>query len=147
MASVNKVTLVGHCGYDPAMKEVQHGDTAIAEVSIATSEKYKDNERTEWHRLVFFGKLAEIVVEYVRKGTLIYVEGKIRSEKYTGKDGIERQSVKIICDKMTMLSSKETTTTQQEIQKGVDAYKKATARSDRMPEPTPIHDLDDDIPF
>lgn len=108
MASVNKVILVGNVGRDPEMN--QAGDSLIANVSLATTEVWKDrktgerNEETEWHRLVFFGKTAEIVRDYVRKGTSLYVEGKIKTQKWQDKDtGADRYSTSIYASVMQML--------------------------------------------
>ncbi|NDG26579.1 MAG: single-stranded DNA-binding protein [Proteobacteria bacterium] len=102
---INRVTLVGRVGQDPMVKYTGDG-LAIANTSLATSQKVKGQEETQWHRLVFFGKLAEIVSEYVVKGTLIYVEGTIKYGKYTDKEGFEKNTVDIICSSMTMLGGK-----------------------------------------
>lgn len=104
---VNKVILVGNLGADPDVRYTQGGAT-ITTVSIATSEQWTDKqgekqERTEWHRVKFFGKLAEIAGEYLAKGRQVYVEGSLRTDKYTGKDGIERYTTDIIADQMQML--------------------------------------------
>ncbi len=109
--SVNKVILIGNVGADPELKFVKQ-QTAICEISLATSETFKDKQtsekknNTEWHRVVFFDKLAEISGEYLKKGSQVYIEGKIKTEKYT-KDGIERYSTKIIADTMRILSTKQ----------------------------------------
>jgi single-strand DNA-binding protein len=112
MASVNKVILIGHCGQDPEIRHTQLSE-AIANVSIATSEKYTDKfsgenkEQTEWHRLFFFGKLAGVVDEYVRKGSLIYVEGKIRTRKWKAQyTGLDRYTTEIVVQQMQMLGGK-----------------------------------------
>jgi single-strand DNA-binding protein len=104
---INKVILVGNLGNDPEVKYTQSG-SAIATISIATSESWTDKqgqkqERTEWHRVKFFGKLAEIAGEYLKKGRQVYVEGSLRTDKYTGKDGVERYSTDIIANEMQML--------------------------------------------
>lgn len=112
MASVNKVILVGNVGADPETRYSQSGD-AITNVRLATSDKYKDKqtgepkEVTEWHRIAFFGKLAEIVSEHVRKGSSLYVEGKIKTRKWTDKDGQDKYSTEIIADAMQMLGSRQ----------------------------------------
>lgn len=109
MASVNKVHLIGICGRDPEVRYSAAGK-AIANLSLATSQKRKDKttgesvEDTQWHRLKFFDKLAEIVGEYVKKGSTIYVEGQIKYGKFTNKDGMEVSTVDIVCDEMTILS-------------------------------------------
>lgn len=108
---VNKVILVGHLGGDPETRYTSAG-TAITSVSLATSEQWKDKEtnerkeRTEWHRITFFGRLAEIAGEYLRKGSLIYVEGQLRTEEYEDKEGIKRWSTKVYASELQMLSSK-----------------------------------------
>lgn len=98
MASLNKVTLIGFLGKDPEISN--HNGTAIAKFSLATTEKWKDQygnkqERTEWHNVTFFGRTADVVAKYIRKGSQVYVEGSLRTNKYTGKDGIERWSTGI----------------------------------------------------
>ena len=111
MRGVNKVILVGNVGKDPETR-YSAGGTAIASVSVATSESWKDKqtgekqERTEWHRVKFFGKLAEIVGEHVKKGSQVYVEGSLRTDKYTDKQGVERYSTDIIANDMQMLGGK-----------------------------------------
>ncbi len=108
---INKVILVGNLGSDPETKYSQAG-TATTRISVATSSSWKDRdgnkqERTEWHRVVFFGKLAEIAGEYLRKGTQVYIEGSIRYGKYADKDGVERYTTDIIADEMQMLGAKQ----------------------------------------
>ena len=110
MASVNKAILIGNLGKDPDLRYTPSGQ-AVASFSLATSERFKDKdgnwqERTDWHRVVFFGKLGEIAGEYLHKGSQVYVEGEIRYDKYTDKDGNERYSTQIICDEMQMLGAK-----------------------------------------
>ena len=110
MPSVNKVILIGHCGGDPEMRYAPSGD-AIANVSIATTEKRKGGngetlENTEWHRIVFFGRLAEVVRQYVKKGDAIYIEGKIRTRKWTDQKGIERYTTEILANQLQMLGNK-----------------------------------------
>ena len=108
---VNKVILVGNLGADPETRYTQGGG-AITSIRIATSESWTDKqsgekqERTEWHRIKFFGKLAEIAGEYLRKGSQVYVEGSLRTDKFTDKDGIERFSTDIIANEMQMLGGK-----------------------------------------
>ncbi len=111
MASVNKVILVGNLGRDPEVRYLPSGD-AVANVTIATSSKYKGKdgnmvEETEWHRVTFFGKLAEIVGQYLKKGRSIYVEGRIKTRKYTDKDGVEKYATDIIANEMQMLGGRE----------------------------------------
>ncbi|WP_349999139.1 single-stranded DNA-binding protein [Stenotrophomonas lacuserhaii] len=107
---VNKVILVGNLGNDPDVKYTQ-GGMAITRISLATTSVRKDKdgnqqERTEWHRVVFFGKLGEIAGEYLRKGSSVYVEGSLRYDKYTGQDGVEKYSTDIIADEMQMLGGR-----------------------------------------
>ncbi len=107
---INKVILVGNLGNDPETKYTQ-GGMAVTKVSLATTSVRKDREgntqeRTEWHRVTFFGKLGEIAGEYLRKGSQVYVEGSIRYDKYTGQDGTERYSTDIIADEMQMLGGR-----------------------------------------
>lgn len=107
---INKVILVGTVGKDPEVRYFQSGD-AYCTLSIATSEQWKDKsgekqERTEWHRVKFTRRLAEIVGEYVKKGQQIYVEGSLRTDKYTDKQGIERYSTDVIANEMQMLGGK-----------------------------------------
>jgi single-strand DNA-binding protein len=103
MASVNKVILLGHLGQNPDLRYTTNGE-AVVNLSLATSEHWKDRatgekrEATEWHRIGVFGKPAEIAAQYLSKGSQIYVEGKIRSKKYTDKNGIERVAFEIISD-------------------------------------------------
>ena len=112
MASVNKVILVGNCGRDPEMRTFPSGDQ-VCNLTLATTDKWKDKtsgemrEATEWHRLVFNGRLAEIAGQYLKKGSQIYVEGQIRSRKYNDKDGIEKSISEIRVDQMTMLGSRQ----------------------------------------
>jgi single-strand DNA-binding protein len=108
---VNKVIIVGNCGRDPETRYSASG-SAVTTLSVATSEQWKDKqtgenkEHTEWHRVKFFGRLAEIAGEYLRKGSQVYVEGRLKTDKYTDKDGVERYSTDIIANEMQMLGSK-----------------------------------------
>lgn len=134
MRGVNKVILVGNIGKDPETRYTASG-SAISTISVATSEKWKDKqlgqdkERTEWHRVQFFGRLAEIAAEYLTKGSQVYIEGKLRTDEYE-KDGIKRYSTSIIADKMQMLGGK------------TSGVKPAANESS-----TPVDDFDDDVPF
>lgn len=113
---INKVILVGNLGQDPEVRYAANGN-AIANITLATSESYKDKntgqmvDKTEWHRVVFFQKLAEIAGEYLRKGSQIYIEGKLETKKYTDNQGVEKYSTNIVVDgfdgKLQMLGSKE----------------------------------------
>lgn len=139
---VNRVILVGAVGKDPEVRYSQAG-SANASLSIATNEKWKDKngelqQRTEWHRLKFFGKLAEIVAEYVKKGQTLYVEGSLRTDKYTDKQGVERYTTDIIVNEMQMLGGKR------EAEQGGGGWDKPKAA------PAPANDFDpfgDDVGF
>lgn len=109
MASVNKVILVGNLGRDPEIRYLPSGEP-VANITVATSSKYKNKagevvEETEWHRVTFFGKLAEIVGQYLKKGRSVYVEGRIKTRKYTDKDGVEKYATDIIANEMQMLGT------------------------------------------
>ena len=111
MASVNKVILVGNLGADPETRYLPSGD-AVANIRLATTDRYKDKssgemkELTEWHRVSFFGRLAEIVNEYLKKGSSVYIEGRIRTRKWTDQAGQERYSTEIVADQMQMLGGR-----------------------------------------
>lgn len=137
MASVNKTTLVGNLGADPDIRYMPDG-TPTATLAIATTDSWKDKatgekkEKTEWHRVVFFKGLAELAQKYLKKGSQIYVEGKLRTRKWTDKEGIDRYTTEIVGREMQMLGKKPAEETQ-------DAPK-----SDA---PSDAGDMDDDIPF
>jgi single-strand DNA-binding protein len=111
MASVNKVILVGNLGADPEVRYLPSGD-AVANIRLATTDRYKDKtsgdskELTEWHRVAFFGRLAEIVSEYLKKGSSVYIEGRIRTRKWQAQDGTDRYSTEIVADQMQMLGGR-----------------------------------------
>jgi single-strand DNA-binding protein len=109
MASVNKVILLGNLGRDPETRYTTGGD-AITNLNIATNEQWKDKsgekqERTEWHRVVLFGRQAEIAGEYLKKGRTVYIEGRLQTRKYTDKDGVEKYSTEIVGDRMQLIGS------------------------------------------
>jgi len=112
MASVNKVILVGNLGRDPEVRYSPEG-TAVCNVSIATTSQWKDRnsgerrEETEWHRVVMYNRLAEIAGEYLKKGRPVYIEGRLKTRKWTDKDNIERYTTEIVADQMQMLGSRE----------------------------------------
>lgn len=140
---INKVILVGNLGNDPEVKSTQ-GGTTITTISVATSEAWKDKatgqqqERTEWHRVKFFGRLAEIAGDYLRKGSQVYIEGSIRTEKYTDKQGVERYSTDVIANEMQMLGGR------QESNGNGTPRSNAPKPQRRDPEPDFV---DSDIPF
>ena len=155
---VNKVILVGTLGKDPEVRYSQAG-AALTSVSIATNESWKDKngekqERTEWHRVKFFGRLAEIAGEYLKKGGQVYIEGSLRTEKYTDKQGVEKYSTDIIANEMQMLGGMpggaergERTGGGDRPQRAAGGYERSgsgsAAPATRNEEPFP----DDDIPF
>jgi single-strand DNA-binding protein len=112
MASVNKVILVGNCGRDPEVRYTA-GGAAICNVSVATSSRRKDKqsgemvEETQWHRVTFYDRLAEIAGEYLKKGKPVYIEGRLKYGKYTDKDGVERNTVDIVANEMQMLGGRD----------------------------------------
>lgn len=160
MASVNKVILVGNLGRDPEMRYMPSGE-AIANLAIATSRKYKNKagemvEETEWHRVTFFGKLAEIAGQYLKKGRSVYVEGRIKTDKYTDKEGVEKFSTQIIANEMQMLGGREGMGESSDDGNEERGYSRpaAPARAEPASRPAPaaksssgFDDMDDDIPF
>jgi len=149
VASVNKVILVGNCGRDPEVRYLPSGG-AVANVSIATTSRRKDRnsgefvEETQWHRVTFFERLAEVVGEYVKKGTPIYVEGRLTYRKYTDKDGVEKTSTDIIAGEMQLLGSRQESSEDEKPQR--PSHDAAKARQ------LPKHgggfdDMSDDIPW
>lgn len=155
---LNKASIIGNLGNDPDMRYTK-GDTAVCNISVATTERWKNKdgervEETEWHRVVAFGKLAEIMGQYLRKGSQVYIEGKIKTEKYTDKEGVERYSTKIYANEMKMLggrgdgeraSSGDRGETRRPAQEQGRAPAQRPAPSRRAP---PAEEFpDDDIPF
>jgi single-strand DNA-binding protein len=112
MASVNKVIIVGNLGRDPETRYMPNGE-AVTNIAVATTESWKDKnsgekkELTEWHRITFYRKLAEIAGQYLKKGSQIYVEGRLQTRKWTDKEGVERYTTEIIADTMQMLGSRQ----------------------------------------
>ena len=109
MASVNKVILVGNLGRDPETRQLPSGET-VANITLATTESWKDKsgnkqEKTEWHRVAFYGRIAEIVSEYLKKGSQVYVEGRLQTRKWTDKTGQEKYTTEVIANEMKMLGS------------------------------------------
>jgi single-strand DNA-binding protein len=166
MASVNKVIIVGNLGKDPEMRSFPSGDQ-VANVTIATTDKWKDKqsgemkEATEWHRVVFNGRLAEIVGQYLRKGSQVYVEGSLRTRKWTDQSGVEKYTTEIRADQMQMLGSRQGMGGPggQDDGGGYEAPRQAAAPPARAPAAAPrqapapskaasgFDDMDDDIPF
>ena len=148
--SLNKVILIGNLGRDPEVRYMPNGE-AVCNFSIATSETWNDRqtgqrqERTEWHNITLYRRMAEVAGQYLKKGSLVYIEGRIQSRKYTGKDGIERTAYEIIGSEMKMLGG------------GNDSGQQAQAAQAETPTPPrrqapaapaqPVDDIDDDVPF
>jgi single-strand DNA-binding protein len=163
MASVNKVILVGNCGRDPEVRYSPSG-SAIATISIATSSRRKDKntgemiEDTQWHRITFYDRLAEIAGEYLKKGKPVYIEGRLKYGKYTDKDGIERNTVDIVASEMQMLGGREgggmgggdTEMGSAPAARSAPPQRSAPAAAPKPPpqkSATGFDDMDDDIPF
>jgi single-strand DNA-binding protein len=151
---VNKVILVGNLGRDPEVRYAPNGQ-AVANVTLATSESWKDKntgdkqERTEWHRVVFFGRLAEIAGEYLKKGAQVYVEGRLQTRKWQDKDGADRYTTEIVANDMQMLGSRagagaptDSFNQDQPYAEGAPAGKPAARQPAKVAE-----GFDDDIPF
>jgi single-strand DNA-binding protein len=147
MASINKVIIVGNLGRDPEIRYMPSGD-AVASLAVATTDKWKDKasgeqkEATEWHRISAFGKLAEIMGQYLKKGAQVYIEGKLKTRKFTDKEGVERYSTDIVCDTMQMLGGKSDDG--QSPAPRPSSPRPASASSTPAPN---FSDMDDDIPF
>ena len=143
--SLNKVILIGRLGRDPECRYLPNGD-AVCNFSIATSESWKDQsgqkkERTEWHAITLYRKLAEIAAKYLQKGSLVYIEGRIQSRKYTGKDGIERTAYEIVCSEMKMLGGRA------EGGEGQHNPPPPPQARQQPAAPVPQDEIDDSIPF
>jgi single-strand DNA-binding protein len=161
MASVNKVILLGNCGRDPEIRYLPSGQ-AVANVSLATSSRRKDKntgemvEDTQWHRITFYDRLAEIAGEYIKKGQPIYVEGRIKYGKFTNKEGHEQNTVDIIATEMQLLGKREGMGGPSDGDEGAAPRRAAPASRPASSAATPkpaakassgFEDMDDDIPF
>ncbi len=168
MSSVNKVILVGRLGKDPDVRYTQD-NTPVANISLATSQRWKDKntnefrEETEWHKVIFYNRQAEVAEQYLKKGALIYIEGRLKTRKYTGQDGIDRYVTEIIADTLQMLGSRADNEQQnnsfgsnspaptQKTASSANAYAQASGRAVRQaPPPTTaqgVGDMSDDVPF
>jgi single-strand DNA-binding protein len=143
MASLNKVMLIGNLGKDPEVRYTASGQ-AVASFNLATSEKFKNKngeweERTEWHRITLWSRLAEIAGEYLTKGKTVFVEGRLQTRKWQDNSGNERYTTEIVGEKMQMLSPKG------DVRRGADVTPDASGGSGGFDEPPPFQD--DDIPF
>ena len=158
MASVNKVILVGNLGKDPETRYMPNGD-AVTNITLATTDSWKDKssgdkrEATEWHRVVFFRKLAEIASQYLRKGSQVYIEGSLKTRKWQDKDGQDRYTTEIVADEMKMLGSRQSgggmTDYDAPPSEGMTS---SPPRSSGKPAASGnsgsnLNDMDDDIPF
>ena len=163
MASINKVIIVGNLGKDPEMRSFPNGDQ-VANVSIATTDRWKDKtsgemkEATEWHRINFNGRLAEIVGQYLKKGSQVYVEGSLRTRKWTDKDGVEKFTTEIRADQMQMLGSRQGMgggspdgddggSSNYSAPRAAPAARPAAAKPAAAKAASGFDDMDDDIPF
>jgi single-strand DNA-binding protein len=152
MASVNKVIIVGNLGRDPETRYLPSGE-AVTNISVATTETWKDKtsgekkEATEWHRISFFGKLAEIAGEYLKKGSQVYIEGQLRTRKYQDKEtGKDRYSTEIRADRMQMLGSRAGAG-EPRAGAGESAAPKGEAKPAAKKPAGKFDDMEDDIPF
>ena len=148
---VNKVILIGNLGQDPEVKYMPNGN-AVANVTVATSESWKDKntgenvDKTEWHRVVFFRRLAEIVGEYLKKGSKVYIEGKLQTRKWQDKNGKDNWTTEIIANEMQMLDSRGGGSGDFNQSQGGGGQQQSSAPSQAAPAPA-NNDFDDDIPF
>lgn len=141
MASVNKVILLGNLGKDPETKYMSNGE-AVTNITLATTETWKDKngekqEKTEWHRVTFYRKLAEIAGQYLKKGSQVYIEGRLETRKWTDKSGVERYTTEIIAHEMKMTGSKPGQSEQRQPEKAAPKQNSGSG----------FEDMDDDIPF
>lgn len=161
MASVNKVIIVGNLGRDPETRYMPNGD-AVTNIAVATTESWKDKnsgekkEVTEWHRVTFYRKLAEIAGQYLKKGSSVYIEGRLQTRKWTDKDGVERYTTEIISDSMQMLGGRPgagggSAAMDDDYGSSAPPSRPASsgaARPAAAPRPAAnFNDMDDDIPF
>ena len=165
MASINKVIIIGNLGRDPETRYLTDGSTPVTTLSVATTRRVRAqdgqtfNEETEWHRIVFFGRTAEVAKDYLHKGSSCYVEGRLRTRKYTGKDGIERYATDIIGETLQLLDRRNS-----DQQRVDDSFESAPRAARPAPQPRPaapapqpaqtpaataqnLDDFGDDVPF
>ena len=153
---INKVILIGNLGADPEVRYMASGG-AVANLRIATSESWRDKqsgeqqERTEWHRVVLYGKLGEIAGEYLKKGSKVYIEGRLQTRKWQGQDGQDRYTTEIVADEMQMLGGRSSGGSA-DFDAPPPAQQSRPQGGSRAPaqqpsEPNPVADFDDDIPF
>lgn len=146
---LNKVMIIGNLGAEPEVRYTA-GGSAMANVNIATSETWRDKqtgeqqEKTEWHRVVFFGKLAEVVQQYVHKGSKLYIEGRLQTRKWQDKDGQDRYTTEIVANEMQMLDSRGASADFEPAPRSTNTPSSSQPSSSSAPQ---IDDFDDDIPF
>lgn len=151
---VNKVILIGNLGRDPEVRYSPSG-SAVANITLATSESWKDKnsgekqEKTEWHRVVFFGRLAEIAGEYLKKGSQVYVEGRLQTRKWQDKEGHDRYTTEIVANEMQMLGSRggAGVPSGENFNQDQPASDNSSASAAKKPKTAVAGDFDDDIPF
>ena len=153
MASVNKVIIVGNLGRDPETRYMPNGE-AVTNIAVATTESWKDKqsgekkEQTEWHRITFYRKLAEIAGQYLKKGSQVYVEGRLQTRKWTDKDGVERYTTEIIADTMQMLGGRQGMGGNAPMDDDGAMRQSGGGGARPASKPAPnFSDMDDDIPF
>lgn len=160
MASINKAIIVGNLGRDPETRYTADGGTAITSLSVATTRRYRNADgqtvnETEWHRIVLFSRLAEIAKDYLRKGSLVYIEGRMRTRRYQAKDGTDRYTTEIIGEMLQLLDRRQSD--QQGMDDGFESAPRPAVRPNPAPvqqpaaQPAatsaPIDQLDEDVPF
>jgi single-strand DNA-binding protein len=150
MASVNRVILIGNLGKDPETRYMSNGE-AVTNITLATTDTWKDKnsekqEKTEWHRVVFYRKLAEIAGEYLKKGGSVYVEGRLETRQWTDKNGVERYTTEIIATDMEMLGSRGGSSNYQS-DPPQGKSEQPTNQRRQTSNPTGFDGMDDDIPF
>jgi single-strand DNA-binding protein len=162
MASVNKVIIVGNLGRDPETRYMPNGE-AVTNIAVATTESWKDKnsgekkEVTEWHRITFYRKLAEIAGQYLKKGSSVYIEGRLQTRKWTDKENIERYTTEIIADSMQMLSSRQGSgggmpmdddyAASAPVARQSSAANQSSSPRQTAKPTSNFNDMDDDIPF
>lgn len=143
--SVNKCILIGNAGKDPEIRNFQ-GGAKVATITLATTEKFKDREETEWHTVIIWNNLAEVAEKYVKKGTQLYIEGRIKTEKFTGKDGVDKYMTRIVASSMQLLGKRDSSSPAESSpapQQRVPLYQQV-AQVPAAPAPAPE---DSDLPF
>jgi single-strand DNA-binding protein len=152
MASVNKVIVVGNLGADPETRFLPSGE-AVTNIRVATTDKWKDKasgemkEATEWHRISFFGRLAEVAGEYLKKGSQVYIEGSLRTRKWQDKDGQDKYTTEIIADRMQMLGARAGSGEPRGEPQRAEERQPATTPSPAKKPAGKFDDMEDDIPF